>query len=74
MPEHRAQTRRDTSPRHRKRLKGLLSICASCKKTKDEHGSWQPLESYIQALSEAKFTHGLCPECLQKLYPDYYHQ
>jgi PAS domain S-box-containing protein len=55
-------------------LKGLLSICASCKRIKDEHESWQPLESYIQAHSEAKFTHGLCPECLQKLYSDYYHQ
>jgi PAS domain S-box-containing protein len=53
-------------------LKGLLSICASCKRIKDEHESWQPLESYIQAHSEAKFTHGLCPECLRKLYPDYY--
>jgi len=55
-------------------LKGLLSICASCKRIKDEHGSWQPLESYIQAHSEAKFTHGLCPDCLRKLYPDYCHQ
>ena len=55
-------------------LKGLLSICASCKRIKDEHESWQPLESYIQAHSEAKFTHGLCPECSRKLYPDYYHQ
>jgi hypothetical protein len=53
-------------------LKGLLSICASCKRIKDEHESWQPLESYIQAHSEAKFTHGLCPECLGKLYPEYY--
>jgi hypothetical protein len=42
-------------------LKGLLSICAWCKRIKDEHDSWQPLESYIQAHSEAKFTHGLCP-------------
>jgi PAS domain S-box-containing protein len=55
-------------------LKGLLSICASCKRIKDEHESWQPLESYIQAHSEAKFSHGVCPECLRKLYPDYYRQ
>ena len=53
-------------------LRGLLSICASCKRIKDEHENWQPLESYIQAHSEAKFTHGLCPECFRKLYPDYY--
>ena len=54
-------------------LSGLLSICASCKRIRDEHQTWQPLESYIQAHSEAKFTHGLCPECLRKLYPNYYH-
>jgi PAS domain S-box-containing protein len=55
-------------------LKGLLSICAWCKKIKDEHERWQPLESYIQAHSEAKFTHGLCPECLQRLGSDYQHR
>jgi PAS domain S-box-containing protein len=53
-------------------LSGLLSICASCKRIKDEHQTWQPLESYIQAHSEAKFSHGVCPDCLRKLYPDYY--
>jgi PAS domain S-box-containing protein len=53
-------------------LSGLLSICASCKRISDEHQTWQPLESYIQAHSEAKFTHGLCPDCLRKLYPDYH--
>jgi hypothetical protein len=41
-------------------LSGLLSICASCKRIRDEHQTWQPLESYIQAHSDAKFTHGLC--------------
>src|SRR5262245_14240788 len=45
-------------------LSGLLPICASCKKIKDEHESWQSLEGYIQARSEAKFTHGLCPDCM----------
>jgi PAS domain S-box-containing protein len=55
-------------------LKGLLSICASCKRIKDDHENWQPLEGYIQAHSEAKFTHGLCPDCLRKLYPDYHPQ
>jgi PAS domain S-box-containing protein len=55
-----------------KLLSGLLSICASCKRIRDEHNIWHPLESYIQAHSEAKFSHGLCPECLRKLYPDYY--
>ena len=53
-------------------LSGLLSICASCKRIRDEHQIWQHLESYIQAHSEAKFTHGLCPDCLRKLYREQY--
>lgn len=52
-------------------LSGLLPICAWCKKIKDEHEVWQPLESYISAHSEAKFSHGLCPGCMRKLYPKY---
>lgn len=55
-------------------LSGLLSICASCKRIKDEHEVWQSLEPYIQAHSEAKFSHGVCPDCLRKLYPEYYPQ
>ena len=53
-------------------LSGLLPICASCKRIKDEREAWQPLEVYIQAHSEAKFSHGVCPDCLRKLYPEYY--
>jgi hypothetical protein len=52
-------------------LTGLLPICASCKKIRDEREVWQPLESYIQAHSEAKFSHDVCPDCLRKLYPEY---
>ena len=52
-------------------LRGLLPICASCKKIRDQSEVWQPLESYIQAHSEAKFSHGVCPDCLRKLYPEY---
>jgi hypothetical protein len=55
-------------------LSGLLSICASCKRISDERGVWQPLEVYIQAHSEAKFSHGVCPDCLRKLYPKYFPQ
>jgi PAS domain S-box-containing protein len=55
-----------------KLLRGLISICASCKRIFNEEGSWQQLESYLQAHSEAKFTHGICPECMKKLYPDFY--
>ena len=55
-----------------KMLSGLLSICASCKRIMNEREVWEPLESYIQAHSQAKFSHGVCPDCLRKLYPEYY--
>jgi len=47
-------------------LRGLLPICAGCKKIRDDHGSWQQLEVYIRDHSEADFSHGLCPECVVK--------
>lgn len=50
-------------------LQGLLPVCASCKKIRDENGVWQPFEAYIAAKSEAQFTHGVCPECMSRLYP-----
>ena len=52
-----------------KLLHGLLPICASCKKIRDDTGFWNVLESYICEHSEAAFTHGLCPECQHQLYP-----
>ena len=51
-------------------LRGLLPICASCKKIRDDAGYWNHLETYVSAHSAAKFTHGVCPECAQKLYPE----
>ena len=50
-------------------LEGLLPICASCKKIKDDTGTWQQLEVYIRDHSGADFTHGICPDCKRKLYP-----
>jgi len=50
-------------------LNGLLPICMSCKKIRDDQGYWTQLESYIHKHSEAKFTHGICPDCIEKLYP-----
>lgn len=55
-----------------KTLKGLVPICASCKKIRDDQGYWEQIEIYIQDHSDAEFTHGLCPECGKKLYPDLY--
>ncbi len=55
-----------------KTLRGLLPICASCKKIRNDQGYWQQVEVYIRDHSEADFTHGLCPECLIKIYPEFY--
>ena len=54
-----------------KQLSGLLPICASCKKIRDDQGYWNQIEEYIRNHSEADFSHGLCPPCLEKLYPDF---
>jgi PAS domain S-box-containing protein len=51
-------------------LKGFLPICASCKKIRDDNGYWNQIESYIREHSEATFSHGICPECAKKLYPE----
>ncbi len=51
-------------------LRGLLPICASCKRIKDETGAWIQIEGYIKKHTEAEFTHGICPECAERLYPD----
>jgi PAS domain S-box-containing protein len=53
-----------------KMLSGLLPICASCKKIRDDKGYWNQIESYIQQHSEAQFSHAICPTCAKKLYPD----
>ena len=51
-----------------KRLSGLLPICASCKKIRNDRNEWQPIEVFIRDHSEAQFSHGLCPGCLARLY------
>ena len=53
-----------------KRLSGLLPICASCKKIRDDKGYWQSVEKYVTERTDANFSHGCCPDCRQKLYPD----
>jgi len=55
-----------------KKLSGLLPICASCKMIRDDKGYWNQIESYIRDHSEAEFSHGICPDCVKKLYPDLY--
>jgi hypothetical protein len=51
-------------------LSGFLPICASCKKIRDDKGYWNQIESYISDHSDAEFSHGICPDCLVRLYPD----
>ena len=51
-------------------LEGILPICASCKKIRDEEGEWTSMEYYVARHSEAKFSHGICPNCIQEIYPD----
>ena len=55
-----------------KTLSGLLPICASCKKIRDDKGYWNRIETYISDHSEAEFSHSICPECTKKLYPELY--
>lgn len=50
-------------------LKGLIPICAKCKKVRDDAGYWQHIETYIRERSDAQFTHGICPNCAKELYP-----
>jgi len=53
-----------------KQLHGLIPICASCKKIRDDSGYWHQIETYIAQHSEADFSHGICPECVADLYPE----
>ena len=52
-----------------KRLSGLLPICSSCKKIRDDKGYWNQIEAYVRDHSEAEFSHSYCPECIRVLYP-----
>jgi len=53
-----------------KTLSGLLPICASCKRIRDDQGYWQQIEAYIRDHSEAEFSHSVCPDCAKELYPE----
>jgi hypothetical protein len=53
-------------------LRGLLPICSSCKNIRGSKGEWNSVEDYLEVLSEAVFTHSLCPRCVEKWYPELY--
>lgn len=55
-----------------KTLRGIVPICANCKKIRDDEGYWHQVEAYIEKHSQAKFSHSICPECARKLYPELY--
>ena len=55
-----------------KTLSGFIPICSVCKKIRDDSGYWNQIEEYISTHSEAQFSHGICPECMQKMYPEQY--
>ena len=55
-----------------KTLSGMIPICASCKKIRNDSGYWEQVESYIAHHTDSEFTHGICPECARKLYPQFY--
>jgi PAS domain S-box-containing protein len=59
------------APGRVKTLSGLLPICASCRRIRDQQGAWHNLEIYIRKHTEAEFSHGICPECQRNLYPEY---
>lgn len=71
--QHRERllTKARTTLNSAKRLTGYLPICASCKNVRSASGNWQQLEGYIRQHSEAEFTHGICPPCAEKLYPEH---
>lgn len=66
----RTQGERDAALQNVRVLSGLLPICASCKKIRDEAGAWQQMESYISRHSQAQFSHGLCPECAARYHEE----
>ena len=54
------------------RLRGILSICSHCKKIRNKNGSWTNFETFIECNSAVDFSHGLCPACIDKLYPNHF--
>ncbi len=73
MEEEREQLIRDLQEAlgRVRTLEGILPICAHCKRIRDETGRWREVSSYIHDHSRAEFTHGICPDCVQKHYPGF---
>lgn len=54
-----------------KTLRSILPMCSHCRKVRDDEGVWERLDAYVSDHTDTRFSHGLCPDCLRKLYPDY---
>ena len=72
IERQRLMTELKTALDHIKQLQGMLPICSECKKIRDDKGYWNRIESYISRHSEVEFSHGICPDCAKKLYPELY--
>ena len=70
IERQRLMTELKTALDHIKQLQGMLPICSVCKNIRDDKGYWNRIESYISKHSEVEFSHGICPECAKKLYPE----
>jgi hypothetical protein len=53
-------------------FRGIVTICSQCKSIKDSENNWNPIEKFLIRHPRADFSHGICPECMKKLYPDFY--
>lgn len=70
LAQERAE-RLEKAYREIKTLRGIIPICASCKKVRKDDGYWQQVDAYITEHSEVWFSHGICPDCMKALYPEY---
>lgn len=61
----------ETALDHIRNLEKILPICASCKKIRNDADNWEQVESYVSRMAGTRFSHGLCPDCAKKLYPDF---
>lgn len=68
---HQRNAALERAQREIKRLQGIIPICSSCKKMRDEDGYWQQVEDYLSERAEVELSHGLCAECFRELYPDF---
>ncbi|MEM1182351.1 MAG: hypothetical protein AAGM22_28655, partial [Acidobacteriota bacterium] len=63
----RLKLEKELQEKELKVLRGMLPICAECKKIRDDDGEWEPLESYLDSHSDAQLTHGICPQCADRV-------